>query len=72
MDPGVAAAVDSFLEKLDACVAAEQDFHIVLNDPAGCSWFQKKEHPEQVFLVESRDCDLRPWEQCARYIQQTR
>ena len=35
VDPTTAAAVEAFLEKLDACIAAERDFHLIIDDPAG-------------------------------------
>ena len=40
LDASSADAVDAFLVRLDACIAAEQDFSVVLDDPAG-SFFGK-------------------------------
>ena len=34
-DPATAEAVDGFLVKLDTCLAAEMDFTVVVDDPAG-------------------------------------
>lgn len=35
MDQAAATAVESFLVKLDACIAAEQGFTLIIDDPAG-------------------------------------
>ena len=39
-EPTTAAALDEFLERLDACVAAERDFTLVVDDPAGNSYVE--------------------------------
>ena len=38
--PETAAAIDAFLAKLDKCVSGQQDFQLVLEDPAGNSYLE--------------------------------
>ncbi len=55
IDSSSAEAVDAFLVKLDACIAADQEFSLILDDPAGklptlylgfCLGYEHPETPE--------------------------
>ena len=52
MAPEQAKALDGFLASLDACIATDRPFSLVLDDPAGNSYV---EHPEDSDAAELRE-----------------
>lgn len=52
-DPTTAEGVDKFLVKLDACLAAEMEFTVIVDDPAGNSYVESAEgKPETDKLLQ--------------------
>lgn len=52
--PDQASALDAFLASLDACIATERDFTLVLDDPAGNSYVERPDESDAAELKEER------------------
>ncbi len=52
--PQQASALDDFLANLDSCIAADRDFTLVLDDPAGNSYVERPEESDAAELREER------------------
>ena len=52
--PDQASALDGFLANLDACLASEQGFTLVLDDPAGNSYVERPDESDAAELKEER------------------
>ena len=52
--PDQASALDAFLANLDACIATERDFTLVLDDPAGNSYVERPDVRDAAELREER------------------
>lgn len=54
MDAASAEAVDAFLVRLDACIAADQGFSVILDDPAGEDLIPIIDNVNKTMLVQSQ------------------